>query len=718
MKAFITRIAANHSFFWRYFFLLFLLVVMFFVILSASTNQTVRVHQEYLLEQIQGNFLENCDAFSTKLSQTLSLTATIQNSDSYRLINFAKKPFTYAQYFHTGKIRDLFSQQLSLLNTAEEGFIYFKNSDICVTKNTFYETLDAAMEHAYKYDTSSLPSPEQSLKNWIDTVVNKNTLYPFSVCDVTIKNRATAPYLTILVQPTTGRQLYGLLYSTETILNAFNIHTLPENTYLTLTSSGAELFSYNQPDSSSEYITFSSEIPSIGATAVIGIPKSHFEEMNVDARRSAQTLLLLSAFVGLILCVCFSYIGVRPLHSLIRTHALSRTDSKNEIDAIDSFIKKNKQTNEALQNMLLSSVLARTFHGLPIKKSEAETLTRDFPIFQQSLRLAIVREQDPNPEPDIHNFMFDFLLKKLPGETICEHMSMSEVCIILQNELVPFEMLQKILLEMNGQLKDKPQFVAGVSAPFAGVAGISTAVRQAQLCIPAEGARVAGLFTETYVSFNGTSSSLDFDLKRLQQELNCWNEEEVLRLMEDCAGSLAQSPHAQPEEIFYNILYLLRDAAQAGDLSFDAFNRTAYHRDLTPATNIQALIKIARNLFTQKTNLQVSEIQQLSEALVQFVREHYSDPALSLTTLAEEFCVSERFANKAIISVTGTNFSKFLLNTRMQEAARLFQETDESIASVSELCGCPAISTFYRNFKNYYHKTPAEYKEMFSNEKH
>ena len=127
-----------------------------------------------------------------------------------------------------------------------------------------------------------------------------------------------------------------------------------------------------------------------------------------------------------------------------------------------------------------------------------------------------------------------------------------------------------------------------------------------------------------------------------------------------------------------------------------------------------ALTEIVRNLFAQKTKLQVSEIQQLSEELVEFVKTHYSDPAFSLTTLAQEFCVSERFAHKAIITVTGNNFSKFLLGIRMEEAARMFRETDESISTVSRLCGCPANSTFYRNFKNYNKKTPAEYKEMFS----
>jgi len=34
---------------------------------------------------------------------------------------------------------------------------------------------------------------------------------------------------------------------------------------------------------------------------------------------------------------------------------------------------------------------------------------------------------------------------------------------------------------------------------------------------------------------------------------------------------------------------------------------------------------------------------------------------------------------------------------------------------ISEHCGYTTISTFYRNFRSYYSKTPAAYKDSFSN---
>ena len=60
------------------------------------------------------------------------------------------------------------------------------------------------------------------------------------------------------------------------------------------------------------------------------------------------------------------------------------------------------------------------------------------------------------------------------------------------------------------------------------------------------------------------------------------------------------------------------------------------------------------------------------------------------------------------------NMSGYLAQIRMHEAARLLRETRENVSTIGEKCGYPVESTFYRNFKKYYHMTPAEYKSSLS----
>ena len=164
-------------------------------------------------------------------------------------------------------------------------------------------------------------------------------------------------------------------------------------------------------------------------------------------------------------------------------------------------------------------------------------------------------------------------------------------------------------------------------------------------------------------------------------------------------------------------MLLLRDAAQTSGMTLETYENITYQHTLTQEANLKILENAAKDLFRQKANLQVSETTHFYESIVQYIKDHFDDQTISLASLAEEFCMSERFTSKAILSVSGSNFSKILLTARMEEAARLLRETDRSIPEISERCGYPAISTFYRNFKGYYHKTPAEYKEAYSDRK-
>ena len=272
-------------------------------------------------------------------------------------------------------------------------------------------------------------------------------------------------------------------------------------------------------------------------------------------------------------------------------------------------------------------------------------------------------------------------------------------------------------MEANYRLPGIPRFLAGVSRAFCDLHDLPTAMRQAQLSLPEDGARITAVFSES-MEETPCSEDTELILTQLKQELTCWNEKEVLHILQGYSRQAASNLLSQPEELFYNITHLLKNAAKSGNLSFIKYENIGYKHSITIAANFCILEDIAKYLFQQKTKLQLSEIQKLSQDLVQYLHDHFADPALSPATLSQEFCVSERFVGKAILSVTGNNFSKYLLSIRMQEAGRLLRETNHNNIIISELCGYPALSTFYRNFKNYYNKTPAEYKDSFSDVKY
>lgn len=695
------------SLFWRYFFLLAIVVILFLIALSIFINNSTQTQQEVYVQQTKDIFYENCDSLSEDILASHSLISATKNLDYYINVFYPSTPYTPQHFYYFSKMRNFFSTQLDLLNLAEDGFIYNKNSGLCITKRrVFVELNDAAISY-FSYEE------EYSILNMLESAKFQNRFQLFPAKKIAISNHAPSLYLAVLIQ-SAGNQLYGFFYPESAILESFNLSALPQDTYLKLTSSTGELlYSYNADGTAfTENIEFTSTISSLGCTATLGIPQSYFDSLTSTSRASAHKILILSMAIGIALCILFSYFGVKPFQVLIRKHKLLKKHTKNEAETIDYFLQTTQQSNEALRNMLLSSVLIRAFHSVPIKKDEYDNLPLEFPIFNNPLRLSIIQDLDYPSESNNSAILTMHFAQYSPDDCIVEPLSSSEVCVIMQSDqLIPE--VQRALYEINLDFKQKTRFVCGISAPFSKPVHISRAMRQAKFSLPLENTQFVGIFEEK--TENTLRSSFGtFDLKRFQQELSAWNEEEVRNIFKAYSHSIDERPLEHPEEIFYNISYLLRTTAQDGKMSLGIYENIRYQHSVSTTANFNVLSDIAEELFRQKKVLHTSKTQQLCEILVQYMRENLNDSSLSINTLTRTFSVSERFAHKAILSVTDMSFSKFLLQIRMEEAARLFRETDKSIAEISEHCGFPVISTFYRNFKNYYHKTPAEYKEMYA----
>lgn len=703
-----TTVSFKLSLFWRYFFLLAMMALLFLSSLSFYMNSSGKSLQDVYTKQVQETFYQNCSSFSEDFKLTHFLITTINNSEYYVNVFYAQKPFTGQHYYYFSKMRDFFSVQCDLLLFVQDGFIYNEHSGLCITKNRFYQDIQTAS------DSYFLCEGGLYVTDMISSANSRNGLYVFPAQQMSIGQEASASYLTILLNPSSSKLTYGFFYSTDIVLERFDLNTLPENTYLVITSSDQTIYSYHADNlDASDYIEFSSDIPSLACTATLGIPQSYFDHITEESQAAAHKIFLLSVILGFALCVLFSYLGIKPFRFLVREHNLISGSSQNELEAIDNFLKTTKQRNETLRSMLLSSVLIRTFHGLPVKKNEFASLSYAFPIFQKSLRLALLQDLNPNDASQSPDLLSVLLPQHCPKDFLYEHLNMSAACILMPSSCALAEMRQ-FLLHINQAFPQVPRFVCGVSAPFTSLEHLTDAMKQAQLALPQDEAHFMVIFEDKSELYTQSTPAAIFNLNLFQQELSCWNEANVLNILQTYRSKTKIHSAEHPEEIFYNILFLLRNAAAEQKMSLGDHQDITYNYNLSSSANLRLLEEIARDLFRQKKEFQKSETQLLSESLVQYVKDHFSDPNLSIAVLTQEFCISEQFANKAILSICGMSFSKLLLEIRMQEAARLFRETEESVTAVSELCGFLAISTFYRNFKNYYKKTPAEYKESYS----
>lgn len=696
MRQLFGRFAARLPLFWRYFILLSAVVALFLAAFSVSSRQYTQSLQDTYLEQTQENFDQSCHAFSRALFLTHTLPSALESSEEYPFVSAAGYPLEARIIPSLLSLRDSYTVQCTMLDLPSECFLLFGRSRACLTRSNIFTEGDKCFSSYLVYEDGG-----EALQTALAQPRGHNSLHLIPSQNVSVAGAAPAPYLTVLATSTYGSDTYGFLYSDAAISEYFRLSALPDNTYLQLVrSDGTVLFSHGEA-TEDRYIQLTSPISSLSCTAVMGIPRSFFQQTAQSARTIPLLIFLVCMVIGIVMCFLFSHLSVRPFRQLIKTHAMdeTQTPAENELATIDSFLRTTQQRATALHSMLTSSLLVRSFSGQPIRQDEYRSLTDALPQFLQPQCAAVIRDRAPDGEP-----VFSLLRESLPEQFLCEYISPQEALILFPAQPADPDLLQAALTALNGD-GTPPRFFCGISAPFVGPDALSGAIRQAQFCVSADSRRAIIRFSEPADGAAAPSSAV-FDLKRFQQALTTWNQPEVLSLLDQACDN----PGSHPEELFYSIAFLLRDAAASGNMPFPDSDACSYLPTGTPAANLQRLRDTAGELFRQKAAMQLSDRQQLCEDLVRFVRGNFSDPTLCLFSLSSHFNVSERFTHNAIQSITGMNFSSFLFQCRMQEAARLLQQTDCSINEVAERCGYPAISTFYRNFKKYYQMTPADYK--------
>lgn len=697
-------ILSRLSLFWRYFFLLAAVVLVFLLAFTVATGQFTHTLQETYLKQAQNNFEKNAQLFVRDVSLTHSLPGAMEDTQYYSTVSNGLWDEAGSVLALPG-IRDSFSLQCLLLGLPAEGFVYFRNSNMLISRHRNFSDPESCFGSYIVYEDE-----EQDLVGLLrkkDTALGLKLL-PASRVAV---RGVTGEYMTLLVPSSRRDAMYGFLYPVETVLEYFQVEHLPENTYFELARmDGTKLLSFGNETAERDVIRLETQLPALSGKASVSIPTAYFRATVRSAQTVAQIVFLVSVAIGIALCFLFSHLSVKPFRRLLRDHATEQSDatSPNELLALDHFLKSARERNVALRNMLLSSLLVRAFSGLTIPEEEYRKISDAFPMFGRRMRAAVVRDRVPDHSMEEGSAMITLLRSILPESFLCEYINIQEAVILFSDLPETCELLQTALLELNSHPERGGRFACGISAPFLGANRVGPAIRQAQFCIPEHADRVIVQIAQE--SSGEETAATEFDMKQIQQALACWNRQEVLVQIDRIAAFAGKNSQVKPQELFYSTLFLLRDTADSGKLSFEDHEKMTYEPTSSPVANLRRLKGIVNDLFEQKAAIQMSDKQILCEEIVQHIKNNFSDATLCLASLAKQFCVSERFVYNAVMEVTGMNVSNFMAQCRMQEAARLLRDTDENVSSIAEKCGYPVESTFYRNFKKYYHMTPADYK--------
>lgn len=100
------------------------------------------------------------------------------------------------------------------------------------------------------------------------------------------------------------------------------------------------------------------------------------------------------------------------------------------------------------------------------------------------------------------------------------------------------------------------------------------------------------------------------------------------------------------------------------------------------------------------------------EPVVQYVRDHYTDPDLSLYQLSEQFGMSQSAISRGFKNAAGSRLVDYIHLLRIEEAKRLLAETNDTVYEIADQVGYNTSWTMTRAFKRYEQLTPGAYREL------
>ncbi len=125
----------------------------------------------------------------------------------------------------------------------------------------------------------------------------------------------------------------------------------------------------------------------------------------------------------------------------------------------------------------------------------------------------------------------------------------------------------------------------------------------------------------------------------------------------------------------------------------------------------ELLIFISRHRISRIPE-KVSEIHRLIQDAAQYIS-HNSAEDLTLTAVANKYCVSTGHFSKSFKKITGIRYSEYVNITRIATGARLLETTSLSVTEIASRCGFDDANYFASVFKKYKGITPKKYATQY-----
>ena len=193
----------------------------------------------------------------------------------------------------------------------------------------------------------------------------------------------------------------------------------------------------------------------------------------------------------------------------------------------------------------------------------------------------------------------------------------------------------------------------------------------------------------------------------------------IMEIADDLLKTAVSDDFMDPYDLLKSaegILHILMvNVRKNEDNSSERMKQMQYFRQLEECSYYDSFYKVFRQLLIELTSAGEQDLIKSRNPLFldvfEYVNSHIEED-MTLKSLAEEFHVNYSYLSQMFKNYTGTNFSSYLNQQRIQRAVELLKEGRYSVADVGDMVGYHEVSYFCKVFRKYTGKTPSDIQKI------
>ena len=698
----------------------------------------------------------------------------IKQNESFKKVAQIKGKVKNEEVLYLGNVRTLMSE-LKITSDLTYMFMLFEENDVYISSSQCSEKFVNYYGKLFQMESQYIQMEDsEEVRSKLFQAVREGSFFlpldriSYSANNTTYHLDNAILYLVEGKSPGGGNYLLGFIIDSRELMKMLNKN---ENHDVRLTvierKSNTVLIDYETSDDKEmkQYYTYKDESNNMGWMIEAGVSLQSIR----NGMRMAYNLLWVYLILGIVivmgLTVVFSIRGCKGLNKILTefpqeedkaeegnrvkekelikdiriVNRLWRFVHENEYGVVAGLVKgqceKSNEWKQQMEEMKKQNSMILLEHLITVGLGHDEgrrILQHYFGDVPEYFCVAIVRifrrGEDVN-----ENLFFHFLqLINLNLSNPFVHVCSGDTDELFLIALDPFQesnvsKIKKCFDKCVASMADEMEgnFHVGISAIGVGVDNIYRCYEQARQVVQSlyinENINIVCAFARDNTAVYENLVNMDY-LNRFNDNLLCGKQKEAMEAVDKLQEAFTKRPfqfEIQKEQIYYSMRNVFFNIL----LHFDKVSNVdeilpAFSNDMSGDSIIlafrQAVIKICDDISSRRKKSN----EKLRERIISYLKENYSDPALSAYQVSREFNISEKYLSTLLKEESGESFSGYLLELRIKYAAQYLEQTDYSNEKIAEITGFGAANSFYRNFNKKMRMSPKVYRELkFKGEK-